>query len=89
MGFFPNKQFNTGHPPEDWEKQMRVTLNKNLDNKLFTVKTRTGSKIMQKSPYIEYLISQEKIKRLKNAIPVEEEDNDGLPMSKMSGEDEK
>ena len=71
-GFFPDKQYNTGSAPEEWEKEMRVRLNKTLADKLFTIKTRIGTSTMGRSPYIEHLISQEKIKRLKREIPEDE-----------------
>lgn len=75
--FFPNKQYNTGSTPEEWEKDMRVSLNADLTDKLYTIKTRTGTTTMQKSPYIEHLISEERMKRLKHELPDQTDDNPG------------
>lgn len=85
MGWFPPKQFNSGSPREDWEIKMFQDLNESLTDTIYTIKQTGGSRIVQKSVYIQHLISEEKLRRLKH---VRKDTDTSLPMQEVQGEDE-
>ena len=83
--FFPSKQYTPGQAKEAWEVKLFKDLDKSLTDTIYTIKINTGSRLVQKSVYIQHLISEEKRKRLKHVIP---EDDDDSPVSEVPGENE-
>ena len=70
---FPSKIFGFGTHKEAWEVEMEKSLDKSLANTFHTIKTNTGSRIVQKSVYIDHLIAQERKIRLKAELDRDEE----------------
>jgi hypothetical protein len=87
MGFFPSKKFITGAPREKWEVDMFTSLDESLTKAIYTIKETGSSRIVQKSVYIQYLITQEKLKRLKHVRTPGEDDN-GASLSDLSNKNE-
>lgn len=63
--FFPHKKF-AFTSQEDWEVKERARLNKKLDaNKLYSFKERVTTRTVEKSVYIDHLISVMRSERKK------------------------
>ena len=77
--FFPHKQFGFTLATQDWELKMRTKLEVDLKDGFHHIKITGGKRIVQKDVYIDYLISEEKLKRLN-----EEQDSElGIRMPYM------